>query len=61
VVESFAGSWAVARPYNRGLRVVIGESTTAGEREIGVLLDIALVGVSGGLGGTFGLEMGIDS
>lgn len=31
VVESFAGPGAVARPDNRGFRVVVGESTTTRE------------------------------
>jgi hypothetical protein len=61
VVVSFTGAGAVARPDDRRLGVVVGQGTTAGDGEIGVLLDVRLVGLAGRLGGTLGGKVCVDS
>jgi len=61
VVEAFAGARAVARPDHRGLGVIAGQGSATRDGEIGVLLDMGLVGISCRLRSTLGLEMCVDS
>jgi hypothetical protein len=60
VVVSFTCAGAVARPDDGRLGVIVGQGTAAGDGEIGVLLDVRLVGVAGRLGGTLGRKVGVD-
>jgi hypothetical protein len=61
VVEAFASTRAVTRPDNGRLGVVVCQSTAAREGEIGVALDIGLVGIPRGLGGSLRFKVGVDS
>src|SRR5205809_761079 len=60
VVESVAGARAVAGPDHRSLGVVVGEGSSAGEGEVGVLLHALLVCVPGSVGGSLSLEVRVD-
>lgn len=61
MVESLPGTGAVAGPDDGGLCVVVRQGPSAGKGQVWVLRDLALVRLPGGLGGAFGLEVGIDS
>lgn len=61
VVEAFAGTGAVPGPNHGRLGVVVGKGSAAGDRQIGVLLDMVLVCITGGLGSTLGLKVSVDS
>ena len=61
VIESFTGTWAVARPDKRGFGVIIRQGTAAREGKIRICLDIGFVSIPRGLRSALRCEMSIDS